>query len=389
VRSGPGDGLAVFHCDFRTIWAGGQNQVLLLARGLRDRGHRQWIVTPPGSPLAEHARAEGLALHSHPYRGEIDPRAVLSLRGLLRIHRPDIVHTHDSHSLTPAALASRLVRPRPAVIGHRRVDFHIRGHALSRWKYARGPDRLIAVSRRVREVLIEDGIPPERVTVIHDGIALDAPTPPPWPSLRERIGATPEARLVLTIASAVDYKDHPTLIDAAAALRAREPMTRWAVLGEGGLLDALRERVEARGLDGRDHYLGFVPGASGYLPEADVFVLSSNTEGLGSSVLDAMAAGVPVAATAGGGIPEMIEDGVTGLLAPVGDGRALAAAVDRLLDDRPLTRRLVAAARERVRDFDISCTVGQTERLYREVVKHEARGIRLPAGSTFREGGAP
>jgi glycosyltransferase involved in cell wall biosynthesis len=98
-----------------------------------------------------------------------------------------------------------------------------------------------------------------------------------------------------------------------------------------------------------------------------VFCLSSKTEGLGTSVLDAMAAGVPIASTAGGGIPEMIEDEVTGLLAPVGDGAALAAAVDRLLDDPALARRLAEAARARVRDFDIERTIERTEALYREL----------------------
>lgn len=362
------DPLAIFHCDFRTIWAGGQKQLHLLARGLRNRGHRQWIVTPPESPLARRSREDGFPVLPHPYRGEVDPRGVGNLRRLIRDHGPDVVHTHDSHSLTPAALAARLVRPRPAVIAHRRVDFHIHDHSLSRWKYARGADHLIAVSERVREVLIEDGIPADHVTVIHDGIALETPPPPPGPSLRERIGAPADTSLVLTIASTLGYKDHPTLIDAAAVLRPREPMTRWAILGEGGLLEEMRERVHRRGLEGRVHYLGFVAGARGLIPGADAFVLSSRTEGLGTSVLDAMAAGVPVAATAAGGIPEMIEDGVTGLLAPIGDGRALAACVDRLLDDRPLARRLAADAARRAADFDIDRTVERTERLYREIL---------------------
>ena len=128
-----------------------------------------------------------------------------------------------------------------------------------------------------------------------------------------------------------------------------------------------RADVERRGLSDRLRYLGYVAGARGLLPEADVFCLSSKTEGLGTSVLDAMAAGVPVAATAGGGIPEMIEHEVTGLLAPVGDGAALAAAIDRLLDDRALARRLAETARESVRDFDVERTIDRTEALYREL----------------------
>jgi glycosyltransferase involved in cell wall biosynthesis len=359
--------LSIFHCDFRMSWAGGQNQLRLLASGLRDRGHRQWIAARPGSEMARRARAEGFAVVEHPYRGEVDPRAYLSLRRAIAARRPDVVHAHDAHSLMPAAVAARLVRPRPAVVGHRRVDFPIRGHALSRWKYAKGPDRLIAISRRVCDVLLEDGIPRERIALIPSGIALDPPPPPEGSPLRARLAAPPGAPIVLTIATLADYKDHPTLVAAAAGLRPRDPMTRWAVCGAGGLLEEIRADVERRGLADRLRYLGYVPGARGLLPEADVFCLSSKTEGLGTSILDAMAAGVPVAATAGGGIPEMIEHEVTGLLAPVGDGAALAAAVDRLLDDPPFARRLAAAAFERAREFDIERTIDHTVALYREL----------------------
>jgi glycosyltransferase involved in cell wall biosynthesis len=360
--------LSIFHCDFRLTWAGGQNQLWLLAQGLARRGHRQWIVTRAGSVLAERARAEGFDVIEHPYRGEVDPRGYGSLRRWMKRHRPDIVHAHDSHSLMPAAVAARLVHPRPAVVGHRRVDFHIRPHALSRWKYSHGPNRLIAISERVRDVLLEDGVPASRIALIPSGIELETPPPPEGPGLRERVEAPVGAPIVLTIASLAEYKDHPTLVDAAARLKTREPMPRWVVCGGGGLLQPMREEVERRGLSGRVRYLGFVPGARGLLPQASVFCLSSKTEGLGTSVLDAMTAGVPVAATAGGGIPEMIEHGVTGLLAPVGDAAALAAAVDRLLDDRALAHRLAQAARERVRDFDVERTIERTEALYRELV---------------------
>ena len=93
--------------------------------------------------------------------------------------------------LTTAALAARLVRPRPRVVAHRRVDVHLRRHPLSRWKYARGPDRLIAVSEAVREMLVEDGVPAARVKVVHDGIRLDLPPSEATPDLRERVGAGP------------------------------------------------------------------------------------------------------------------------------------------------------------------------------------------------------
>jgi glycosyltransferase involved in cell wall biosynthesis len=370
--------LSIFHCDVRLSWAGGQNQLWLLAHGLRERGHRQWIVTRPESELARRSREAGFAVIEHPYRGEVDPRGYWSLRRWIARHRPEVVHAHDSHSLMPAAVAARLVRSRPAIVGHRRVDFPIRGHALSRWKYAHGPDRLVAISRRVRDVLLDAGVPAERIALIPSGIDLRTP-PADGTTLRERIGAPPDASVVLTIASLADYKDHPTLVEAAERLAPREPAIRWAVCGAGGLLEPMRAEVERRGLSGRVHYLGYVPDARALLPQADVFCLSSKTEGLGTSVLDAMAAGVPVAATAGGGIPEMIEHEVTGLLAPVSDGATLGAAIDRLLDDPALAQRLAGAARERVQDFAIDRTIERTEALYRELTHGVGRRSLEPA----------
>ncbi|HKY60396.1 MAG TPA: glycosyltransferase [Gemmatimonadota bacterium] len=359
--------MRIFHCDVRRIWAGGQNQLWLLALGLRERGHRQWIVTRPGSPLARRAGGEGFEVLSHPFRGEADPRATLALRRMIARHAPEVIHTHDPHSLTPAVLAARLVRPRPLVVAHRRVDFHIRGNRFSRWKYARGPDHVIAISDRVREVLVEDGVPDEHVTVIRSGIPIETP-PPEGPDLRTRAGAPAGVPLVITIASTEAYKDHPTLIEAAGLLFERRPDARWVVLGTGGLFEEMVARAERRGHAERLRYLGYVEGARGLLPQADVFVMTSRTEGLGTSILDAMAAGVPVVSTAAGGIPEMIDHERSGLLVPPGDAVALAAAVVRVLDDRALARRLAEAAAVKVRDFDVRRTIGRTEELYRQLL---------------------
>lgn len=377
--------LLIFHCDVRPIWAGGQSQLLELALGLRERGHRQRMVTRPGSPLARRAAAAEFEILAHPHPRELDPRAVVNLRRLIDRHRPDVVHTHDSPSLTTAALAARLVRPRPRVVAHRRVDFHLRPHPLSRWKYARGPDRLIAVSEAVREVLVEDGVPATRVEVVHDGIRLDLPPSEAAPDLRERVGAGPGDPLVVTFASLEAYKDHPTLLRTAALLFGRRPDVRWAVLGTGSRLQATRAAVAAKGLAGRLRYLGFVEEARSCLPQADLFVLTSRTEGLGTSVLEAMAARVPVVATAAGGIPEAVEDGHTGLLAPPGDARALAAAIERILEDPLLARRLAAAAAARVREFSLARTVDGTERVYRELcAERPYRSLRNPAGAAAR-----
>lgn len=371
--------LRILHVDLHGRWSGGQRQLLLLAEGLARRGHRQRIATPPDGPLARAAAAAGIPVVPFAAAHDLDLPALFRLRRALARLAPDLVAAHDPHALALAALAARLLRSRPAVVAHRRVDFPLRGHALSRLKWARGPDRTVAVSRRVRDVLVAGGAPPGRIVVVPDAVDPAAPEPA---DLRALAGAPAGAPLVLTFAALVERKGHPEILDAAARLAPREPAARWVVCGDGPLLGSVRAAVARRGLVSPLVYPGFVPGARALLAGADAFVLASREEALGSSLLEAMAAGVPVVATAAGGVPEVVEDGRTGLLVPPGDAAALAAAVDRLLDDRALAARLAAAARAEVeRRFLPGRMVAATEAAYRAAVSRlpfPAPGSRPP-----------
>lgn len=359
--------LAILHLDAHETWGGGQSQAFHLMRGLNERGYVQELLTPPKSALGMRARDAGLAVFDLPFRAELDPSTTWRVRAAVRRVSPDLLHAHDPHALTPAALASRLVRTRPAVLAHRRMSRPIRRNPMSRWKWCRGADRVIAVGAGVRAALIAAGVPDARVRVVHSGIPLEPPRPPRVP-LRERIGAESGAPVVMTMAALNRAKDHPTLVAAAGRLLAREDGVRWVVFGEGPLLDELRREVERHGLADRLHYLGFDPGARAHLAEADAFALPTRSEGLGTSVIEAMAGGVPVVASAVGGVPELVRHEETGLLVPPGDPAALTAALARLLDDPALARRLAEAGRERARDFSIDEMVSRTEAVYRDLV---------------------
>lgn len=359
--------LAILHLDFHETWGGGQSQAFHLMRGLNERGHVQVLLSPPESALGERARGAGLAVVDLPFRAELDPLTTWRVREVVRRVSPDLLHAHDPHALAPAALASRLVRPRPVVVAHRRVSRPIGRNPISRWKWSRGADRVIAVGAGVRSAMIAAGVPTERVRMVHDGIPIEPP-PRPRSSVRQRIGAGSGAPVVMTMAALNRAKDHPTLIAAADRLLAREDGARWVVFGEGPLLDDLRDEVERRGLADRLHYLGFDPEARAHLAEADAFALPTRSEGLGTSVIEALAGGVPVVASAAGGVPELVRHEQTGLLVPPGDPAALAAALARILDDRVLARRLAEAGRERARDFAIEETVARTEAVYRDLL---------------------
>ena len=307
--------MRVLQVDAGREWRGGQNQVRLLSRELaRIPGVDVQLLTRRGSQLARRATEAGISVSGVPWGPGLDPRACWQLRSCIRRFRPDVIHVHDSHALTLARVAADSAA---TLIAHRRVDFHIRPG--SAWFRARA---LIAVSRAVREVLVSDGIPPERITVIPDGIDPDevrgAAARPL--DIRGRLGLSPSTPLAVNVAALVDHKDQRTLVRAAVHARAARPDLHWVIAGEGELRRTLERDIAALGIGDRVHLVGYVPEADALIREATVVVMSSKEEGMGSVILDALALEKPAVATAAGGIPEVLP---AECLVPVGDASAL------------------------------------------------------------------
>ncbi len=316
----------IVHLASGREWRGGQNQVLLLATALaRDEKVDQVVVTGRGTLLARRLRAAGVPVHEVGWRIGLSPGALV---GAIReaSHRPSLLHAHDAHALTLAGLAAAVTRS-PYVVT-RRVDFHLR--RLGFWARA---DRVIAISDAVRAILVEDGIPSTRIVTVHSGIDVEGVRTVAAGRIRSELGLPDAGPLAVTVGALVGHKDHATLIAAAACLRPRQPGLHWAIAGEGALRAELEEQIRRLDLGDRIHLLGHLQEPLRLIASADVFVMSSKEEGLGTTVLDAMALGVPIAATSGGGIPEMLSDGA-GLLSPPGNSSALADSVERLLGGR-------------------------------------------------------
>jgi len=357
--------MKVLHVDTALSWRGGQNQVLLAARGMAARGHEVRVVCRSGGALAERARAEGLATTSVGFRGDLWPPGLASLAKALRSFRPDVVQLHDPHAVTAGLLALRLA-PGPAAVATRRVDFPLRS-PLSRWKYA-ACERVIAVSQAIAGVLRSGGLRPDRVRVVYEGVPDRRPASGGQEALRD-LGIPDGSPVIGNVAALTDHKDHRTLIQAAALVLERAPRARFVILGEGELRSGLERQAAALGLGGRCVFAGFRNDLDRILPAFTLFCLSSKLEGLGTSLLDAMCFGVAVVATAAGGIPEAVEDGVTGRLAPPRDPAALAAALVELLEDEGRRRDLGAAGRRRFEErFSADRMVDETLRVYSELL---------------------
>jgi L-malate glycosyltransferase len=375
------------HIDTARTWRGGQQQVLLTVLGLRELGHRAVLVAHPDGELIRRA-AEGHDLVPLAPSSEIDLRAGWRLARVLKDLAPEVVHAHDAHGVALASLALSLGRldRAPLLVASRRVDFHLQNNSFSRWKY-RQVDCFVAASEAIRAMLIADGIEADRAVTVHEGIDVDRVVAEPATAIHAEFWLPTHAPLVGNVAALVPHKGQRHLVDAAALVVREVPDARFIILGEGDLRQALERQIKDLRLDKHVILAGFRPDVLAFHKGFDLFVMSSVTEGLGTSLLDAMASARAIVATQAGGIPEVVVDGVTGLLVSPRDHHALAAAIVRLLRDPALREQMGRAGFERVRTrFSAARMVDETVSVYRtwRAASHRAGPPdgRFPAADT-------
>jgi glycosyltransferase involved in cell wall biosynthesis len=358
------------HIDTARTWRGGQNQVLLTVLGLRAAGDRTLLVAHPDGELRRRA-AEGLDFVPLAPSHELDLKSGWKLSRLFNRARPAIVHAHDPHAVAMAALALSMssLQPVPPLIASRRVDFRLKKNSFSRWKY-RQVDAFICASDAIAQLISADGVSPSRIFTVHEGIDVERIAHTPAGNIHAELWLPVHAPVVGNIGALVPHKGQKHLIDAAALVIQDVPDARFVILGEGPLRSALEQQIKHLHLEKHVFLLGFRVDVIALLKAFDVFVMCSETEGLGTSILDAMAAGKAVVGSSTGGIPEVVDDHTTGLLVPPGDPRPLASAIVRLLRDAPLRQRFGEAGWARVRErFTVDRMVDATRRVYEHLLK--------------------
>jgi L-malate glycosyltransferase len=354
------------HIDTARTWRGGQQQVLLTVLGLRARGHRAVLVAHPEGVLRRRA-SEGDDLVPLATRSEVDLASAWRLARVIALHRPEVVHAHDPHAVAMASMALSFGTgpASPALVASRRVDFHLQRHSFSRWKY-RQVACFIAASRAIADILAGDGVPRTKIVVVHDGIDVDRVMRTPAADLGAEFWFPKGAPVLVNVGALVNHKGQKFLVEAMAAVRRQVADAQLVIFGEGELRRSLEQQIRDLGLEKHVILAGFRDDVLALTRSADLFVMSSITEGLGSTVLDAMAMGLAVVGTRAGGIPEAVEDGVTGVLVPPGNAAALADAIVGVLRDPARRTRMGAAGQARVRDqFGVDRLVEGTLAAYR------------------------
>lgn len=360
--------MRVLHLNNEKTWRGGERQTLFLAAELPNHGVESVVGCRPASLLEKKVAERGLPTI---------PIGAGNLPAIIQVARAsrqfDLIHCHTARGHSVAAL-SNLVSPKPVVVT-RRVDFEPSRSAFNRFKY-RQARKVVCISEFIARQLRDWGVPAERLAVVPSAIPTNSPfgVPPLGGSearaeLRKLLNISGDKTIVGNIAALVGHKDHATLLRAARHVASRRPDVVFVVIGEGELHEQLLSLRRELGLESVVHFAGFIPDAERLLPAFDVFVMSSCMEGLGSVVLDAFAAKIPVAATAGGGLPELVRDKQTGLLAAVGNDKALADKILQLLDDHALGEQLVEiAARFVSENYSVTAMAQRYLSIYKAVL---------------------
>ncbi len=355
--------LRILFVDTERVWRGGQEQLLSLVAGLKQRGHEVCLAAPSGAPLSARAAAAGIPCQNFRQRSEFSPLALLNLWRQLSQRRVDIVYFNTPRAILAGGLSAWLSGT-PSRVCSRRVNFPLNNH-LSRFKYNWLLERIVTVSESIRQTLIEDGVRPELVRVVYEGVDLD------WiDGLRSPGLPVPRRGLVVgMVAHLSAEKGHRTLLEAASRVAGRFPDTQYFLVGDGALRDELLDYTRQLGLGDQVHFTGFRNDSDALMKEFDVFCLPSLSEGLSSAILSAMANRLPVIATQVGGIPELVQDGETGILTPPGESLPLSEALSRMLESESLRMSYGLAGRRRIeREFTLSLKLDQSERLLQDLL---------------------
>lgn len=352
------------HINTEKTWRGGEQQVLYLLKGLKEKGHEPTIVCQPGSPLEDAAGKAGINLFPVKMRGEFDLLAAWKISKAIRSGAYDIVHAHTSHAHS-IGLMAKLIAGKGLMVVHRRVDFPVKG----RLKYNFFNINYIAISDAIKRELIKIGISEGNISLVKSCIDIKRLDSAEIKDIRSEFGIAKDAMVIGNVAHMADHKGQIYLVRAAAIVKKRYPGARFLIVGDGELRSELESATSDLGLNETVIFTGFRKDVPSFLASFDIFAFPSHLEGLGTSILDAMAFAKPVVSTTAGGIPEVVSDGVNGLLVPPKDPEAFAEALIKMIENRELRERFGKAGRDIVEGrFSIDRLLEGTLDFYKDLL---------------------
>jgi len=354
--------LRIVHTVSTLLGGGMEHFAFHLADAQRKRGHDASILSVYTGPVHKLANEAGIPVT---VIGRMPKTArILKAAASFAMRRPQIIHAHNPTSMQYASVGKVMTGARLVVTDHTQTRGVVRVASRLEWRLV---DAVVAVSRYTGQQSYTIGAE-GRVDVLYNGITVEQPRRS-RAEVRAELGLADDAVVGIDVAGLIHVKGHDVLVDALATLRDEETSVTVLIAGEGEEEEAIKRHIAERGL-GPDHVrmLGFRTDVIDLLAASDFFVLSSRLEGLSLAILEAMSQKLPIIISRVGGNPEIIDDGLEGLLLPPEDRPALVQAIRKLASDPALRRRMGDAGYRRVREaFSFEKMTRQYEDLYRKV----------------------
>ncbi|GAB7140140.1 glycosyl transferase [Deferribacterales bacterium RsTz2092] len=358
--------MKILHFDMGREWRGGQRQCMLLHIGLLERGVESCLVCRQDG---EFSKKDIKNMQTTKFGGEISPITYKKFKAIINEIKPDIVHSHEAASLTPLLLA-KLTGGKYQLVNTRRVDFSVNKNFISLKKYKNKQVNIVAVSDGIKNVLINDGIPAEDIRVIH---SCTTPIKPvsgtAVADAKKLLGIEKDALVFGTVANFSPHKDYHTLLNAYKIyLSKANALSNLLLVGDGPLFDEIKYEAKVLGLANSVIFTGFRTDVPLMLSCMDIFVVSSYLEGLNTSIIDAFFLSKPAVATNTGGIPELVEDGVTGYLSPVRNPQIFADKMLQLANEPDKRKLFGKTAYKKAQGFTDNVMIEKYLKYYEELL---------------------
>ncbi|MHA6246570.1 glycosyltransferase [Pontibacter sp. CAU 1760] len=361
--------MKVLHLVSEKSWRGGEQQVAYLIEELQQQGSTCYVACRKNTPFELYCQQQQVPHIALPFANEFDLLTAYKIKRYCRQQQIDLVHAHSGHSHAISVWAHLLGNNIPIILS-RRVDFPVKDNAFSRFKYNyRGIRRIICVSDKIKEVVSESLRHPELCVTVHSGIDMSRfKNSRRQQQLHQEYNLPANHKLIGNISAIAPHKDYFTFVDTASLLLQQRQDLTFFIIGDGPLRGQVEAYVQEKGLQQRILFTGFRKDIPQLMSELDILLVTSETEGLGTTILDAFSCHTPVVATAAGGIPEIVRHGQTGLLAPVKDASTLAGQVQYLLSTPSVGKQFTENAYQFTLAFAKEHTAHKTATVYKEVL---------------------